>query len=92
MDGEGDFLEQVSIHAPLARSNKTHDVFRVFKLFQYMLLLRGATRADAGNCFNFFVSIHAPLARSNSSNRSRMLSESPFQYMLLLRGATGLRG
>ena len=41
-------VQSVSIPAPLARSNdKAHDVFRVFKLFQYLLLLRGATHMPA---------------------------------------------
>ena len=57
--------------------------------FQYMLLLRGATRRRSGLLKQCTVSIHAPLARSNRS----VLKSSPpfelFQYMLLLRGATG---
>ena len=39
-----DVLRDVSIHAPLARSNKSSlDITRFSFLFQYMLLLRGAT-------------------------------------------------
>ena len=56
----------VSIHAPLARSNK--DEFANIKnisAFQYMLLLRGATGEGWGEGAFYAVSIHAPLARSN---------------------------
>ena len=37
--------ERVSIHAPLARSNKMPALWHMDKRFQYMLLLRGATDA-----------------------------------------------
>ena len=78
----------VSIPAPLARSNG-----RISKrsskrlMFQYLLLLRGAT--ESGNAGNphAVVSIPAPLARSNSRRRASA-TRAEFQYMLLLRGAT----
>ena len=55
----------VSIHAPLARSNNTDaDVLQDW-WFQYMLLLRGATRERHHDDCRAGVSIHAPLARSN---------------------------
>ena len=41
-------------------------VVYIVSLFQYMLLLRGATRASAACSATHGVSIHAPLARSNS--------------------------
>ena len=37
----------VSIHAPLARSNRNTPLKNVRFVFQYMLLLRGATRTYA---------------------------------------------
>ena len=78
----------VSIHAPLARSNSasycasvpTHgfntcssceeqrspaSFLPMTSTFQYMLLLRGATKKDSAGRFAGKVSIHAPLARSN---------------------------
>ena len=58
-------------------------------MFQYMLLLRGATRAMYQIHSKMVVSIHAPLARSNAK-RKQLCASSTFQYMLLLRGATGL--
>ena len=60
----------------------------VFRRFQYMLLLRGATRAKNNTtAARQGVSIHAPLARSNSSY-ALASAKKRFQYMLLLRGAT----
>ena len=58
---------QVSIHAPLARSNfRLHISVIYHNLFQYMLLLRGATFIPPNFSSNIPVSIHAPLARSNT--------------------------
>ena len=80
----------VSIHAPLARSNGSRQLHserrRCFNTcssceeqlsclrylclqpkFQYMLLLRGATRFKVKGHCSLNVSIHAPLARSNFS-------------------------
>ena len=56
----------VSIHAPLARSNSCEIVEFMRLMFQYMLLLRGATKAGRKARRKEGVSIHAPLARSNS--------------------------
>ena len=79
----------VSIHAPLARSNASlhprsppagcfntcssceeqpgsSQSAGLFDMFQYMLLLRGATKAGRKARRKEGVSIHAPLARSNS--------------------------
>ena len=65
---------------------KTH--LQSLKEFQYMLLLRGATKFFRESFVELTVSIHAPLARSNGADlRTSDLSGS-FQYMLLLRGAT----
>ena len=61
----------------------------VMTVFQYMLLLRGATHRRLVQKPRRSVSIHAPLARSNSEE-ARETPESTFQYMLLLRGATSL--
>ena len=64
--GELFLFFDVSIHAPLARSNLPavwH--LRARTLFQYMLLLRGATDSPAMPRRRKAVSIHAPLARSN---------------------------
>ena len=58
--------------------------------FQYMLLLRGATRFKVKGHCSLNVSIHAPLARSNLPGLRRSVS-CLFQYMLLLRGATCIR-
>ena len=55
----------VSIHAPLARSNSETVQSASKRRFQYMLLLRGATRSSFSSRRDFDVSIHAPLARSN---------------------------
>ena len=57
--------ETVSIHAPLARSNFLMWNLSARRMFQYMLLLRGATEWGDGTT-----------------------SAIAFQYMLLLRGAT----
>ena len=59
---------RVSIHAPLARSN-FREICRMwfFIKFQYMLLLRGATRKLCAGICEKEVSIHAPLARSNKA-------------------------
>ena len=55
----------VSIHAPLARSNKNGRERGSTREFQYMLLLRGATDRQRRDSRSGDVSIHAPLARSN---------------------------
>ena len=55
----------VSIHAPLARSNLSGQTLRSRAWFQYMLLLRGATEYSDAERKERVVSIHAPLARSN---------------------------
>ena len=60
----------VSIHAPLARSNAHRQAVRSAFPFQYMLLLRGATIAERLHIVLTFVSIHAPLARSYFSRRA----------------------
>ncbi len=60
-------LAYVSIHAPLARSNATAPGATAASVFQYMLLLRGATWRGWGKRRTKSVSIHAPLARSNLS-------------------------
>ena len=60
----------VSIHAPLARSNEDISSLRkIRRLFQYMLLLRGATNLQSMLAGVAEVSIHAPLARSNFGAR-----------------------
>ena len=57
---------KVSIHAPLARSNSKTAGASMWALFQYMLLLRGATGPPVQSVrIPRAVSIHAPLARSN---------------------------
>ena len=57
--------QSVSIHAPLARSNPLINLLWRVTLFQYMLLLRGATMYKSSCALTVPVSIHAPLARSN---------------------------
>ncbi len=81
--------EEVSIHAPLARSNFPFLQIRAnLSLFQYMLLLRGATGCERIWSKYRPVSIHAPLARSNDEAHDILGIFELFQYMLLLRGAT----
>ena len=86
----GDF--DVSIHAPLARSNAVVVVSRgKFSWFQYMLLLRGATCTASwtpgrSRCFNTCSSCEEQPEAVCYSPRTRFM----FQYMLLLRGATEL--
>ena len=63
----------------------------LFQLFQYMLLLRGATETEAMLGYRVDVSIHAPLARSNNTQSMERADGTRFQYMLLLRGATDIR-
>ena len=80
----------VSIHAPLARSNwSTTNNKRIPKMFQYMLLLRGATDNPAGQRttleFQYML-----LLRGATANPAKELEWRRFQYMLLLRGATGV--
>ena len=61
---------RVSIHAPLARSNKKVNGRNPDgNPFQYMLLLRGATFLRRLFRHRPPVSIHAPLARSNGSRK-----------------------
>ena len=79
----------VSIHAPLARSNFPNRQTIADKVFQYMLLLRGATRQpgdmERGKGFNTCSSCEEqPLGIPVP------LFQALFQYMLLLRGATKL--
>ena len=57
-------------------------------MFQYMLLLRGATEYLQQWDDWLGVSIHAPLARSNLNVDAIADTVYKFQYMLLLRGAT----
>ena len=78
---------RVSIHAPLARSNKSLHPISVRKLFQYMLLLRGATIS-----LSVFVPVilfqYMLLLRGATQAHQTAPGCFPFQYMLLLRGAT----
>ena len=84
--------QSVSIHAPLARSNSKSSASAILTtLFQYMLLLRGATKNTLNINVALAVSLHAPLARSNPEHTGYARSKAKFQYMLLLRGATKLR-
>ena len=61
----GTLTYDVSIHAPLARSNGMMRQWLDDQKFQYMLLLRGATSPVEDALHIRTVSIHAPLARSN---------------------------
>ena len=81
----------VSIHAPLARSNNNFEsfCFNIFS-FQYMLLLRGATRwigmrIELTESFNTCSSCEEQLYLFR-----RLSDDLLFQYMLLLRGATAV--
>ena len=66
---QGKSSSSVSIHAPLARSNmRIHQAFSQ-TLFQYMLLLRGASDCPCKVESSINVSIHAPLARSKRGPR-----------------------
>ena len=80
----------VSIHAPLARSNKIERIasFNLYVSIHAPLARSNFIKKRLG--FEWSVSIHAPLARSNSK---RVISacHGMFQYMLLLRGATQKR-
>ena len=67
----------VSIHAPLARSNATGKRPTREVMFQYMLLLRGATMGLRSNgSHGGGVSIHAPLARSNGALTGELFGKS----------------
>ena len=78
---------KVSIHAPLARSNPEGHNQRRSEMFQYMLLLRGATQdAPRGGKLTKFQ--YMLLLRGATRTLWRRLTSSRFQYMLLLRGAT----
>ena len=68
----------VSIHAPLARSNSFVISDSLFLVFQYMLLLRGATVGEMLCLLRDSVSIHAPLARSNSRIAELIAAQSSF--------------
>ena len=52
--------------------------FRVRTVFQYMLLLRGATISEDGVHRGVGVSIHAPLARSNKRSQTTYLQSPGF--------------
>ena len=60
-------------------------------LFQYMLLLRGATD-DTDKKFNDMPFQYMLLLRGATGDRKHQHGEREFQYMLLLRGATEGRG
>ena len=78
----------VSIHAPLARSNIEVRQRDPLPLFQYMLLLRGATPENCRfpNGFQFQYML---LLRGATTTLEHTIHElAKFQYMLLLRGAT----
>ncbi len=81
------FQIAVSIHAPLARSNRGGDADCADARVSIHAPLARSNTVAAGTAERDAVSIHAPLARSNSA-RSSLVSLTPFQYMLLLRGAT----
>ena len=68
-------ITHVSIHAPLARSNLLHGAKNTpYSSFQYMLLLRGATRrrrdADARRSFNTCSSCEEQLQARQTSNQN----------------------
>ena len=75
-------------HAPLARSNPSAKDAISSTVFQYMLLLRGATwrssRAAVRTQFQYML-----LLRGATCNQAGQPGRNKFQYMLLLRGATG---
>ena len=80
----------VSIHAPLARSNRIIETDRrVYTGFQYMLLLRGAT---SGVCVLWIIQRfqYMLLLRGATFSSRNFRCHTLFQYMLLLRGATRL--
>ena len=81
----------VSIHAPLARSNSTAaQNVALITLFQYMLLLRGATVETDAHRHLLGFQYMLLLRGATSIPRSTALCRGLFQYMLLLRGATQL--
>ena len=76
------FRETVSIHAPLARSNFTPLCERSEKSFQYMLLLRGATRKRTLPCrssssFNTCSSCEEQLPPVTGDRRRRVSIHAP---------------
>ena len=81
------FRANVSIHAPLARSNQRHRPRERGEQFQYMLLLRGATKLFVEKIKGFLFQ-YMLLLRGATRRSSRRSPHSKFQYMLLLRGAT----
>ena len=82
----------VSIHAPLARSNRKKTAWFLCFKFQYMLLLRGATRQIYLFCTNGKQSFNTCSSCEEQLLAPRHVGNLiPFQYMLLLRGATAVR-
>ena len=80
------FLE-VSIHAPLARSNAKKITAEVLAAFQYMLLLRGATLRFGVSTVRLLFQ-YMLLLRGATPLQQFLVTHCSFQYMLLLRGAT----
>ena len=62
----------------------------VQRIFQSMLLMRGATSHHASQRRRYAISIHAPHARSDLASETLEL-EGKFQSTLLMRGATSAR-
>ena len=84
-------LYHVSIHAPLARSNKNDvETIQKMKVSIHAPLARSNERFGEVHA-GYGVSIHAPLARSNWACLREQTRVTLFQYMLLLRGATSGR-
>ena len=80
--------DEVSIHAPLARSNsEAHTFCKIYAVSIHAPLAR-SNWERAVYCEAKAVSIHAPLARSNPESVKAIRKDTTFQYMLLLRGAT----
>ena len=79
--------EPVSIHAPLARSNRRNAPTIQRSRFQYMLLLRGATKKDI--TLSLIIQFqYMLLLRGATFTKTGLIACHAFQYMLLLRGAT----
>ena len=83
-------IKLVSIHAPLARSNRRLAAIIARHDVSIHAPLARSNSAVCGDSADSGVSIHAPLARSNLLSQIEDETQAAFQYMLLLRGATGL--
>ena len=85
----GDWVPDISIHAPRTGSDKARDdIMHYLQAFQSTLPARGATGMPAASPFAVTISIHAPRTGSDGQPRKPRHRACRFQSTLPARGAT----